>query len=103
MFEINTTYVALYKKPWKILAFTFRSRLLENGESFESNLFKENNSQTRLYYTSMLDYHLVFCETKEPPSAEQYARQCKRSANQLMISLLVLYFQYENNYDTYYH
>lgn len=58
---------------------------------------------TILYYTSMLDYHLVFCETKEPPSAEQYARQCKRSANQLMISLLVLYFQYENNYDTYYH
>ena len=51
----------------------------------------------------MLDYHLVFCETKEPPSAEQYARQCKRSTNQLMISLLVLYFQYENNYDTYYH
>ena len=75
----------------------------ERDLHFESNLFKENNSQTRLYYTSMLDYHLVFCETKEPPSAEQYARQCKRSANQLMISLLVLYFQYENNYDTYYH
>ena len=28
-------------------------------------------------------------KTKEPPSTERYARWCERSANQLMISLLL--------------
>ena len=47
---------AVYWKQWKKIKTKYRmlKRLLENGESLEPNLFKENNSQAGIYIHARL-------------------------------------------------
>jgi RNA-directed DNA polymerase len=62
--KIKTKYrmlKALGLEDWKAKELAnSRKGILENGESLEPNLFKQNNSQARIYIHA--DYYLIVCE-----------------------------------------